>query len=160
MDIQSLLFFQILADFLLCFAIIFLLRQLNKKMVPLPPPSPAVSEETMREFRTLLEESQHAANSFLESMEESRSKLREVVQLLDKKEKSCRDIIEQSIASKDPRRNDAHEGKPSLPDNQFREILEMSRQGLSEQEISRRTGLSEGEVVLILDLERSKKEKA
>ncbi len=160
MDIQLLLFFQIAADVILCFAIIFLLKQLNKKIVTPPPTFSAVSEEAILEFKTLLGESQRAANNFLESMEESRKKLREVVQLLDKKEKSCREIIEQSIESKGSARNDTQERKPSPPDSQYGDVLELFGQGLTEQEISVRTGLTEGEICLISDLHRSKQEKA
>ncbi|MBI4632645.1 MAG: hypothetical protein HY742_01950 [Deltaproteobacteria bacterium] len=157
MDIQLLFFFQILADVVLCFAIVFLLRQLNKSVKPPSPTSPAVNEKTILEFKILLEESQQAASNFLASMEESRKKLREVVQLLDKKEKSCREIIEQSLEVKNFSRNGDAERNPS-PDNRHDDIIQMFGQGLSEQEISRRTGLTEGEISLILDLNRSKKE--
>ncbi len=156
MDTQVLLLVQIVADFVLCIAVIVLLTQLNRKQASPPPALSPLSEEAMREFKALLAESQQAANNFLESMEESRKKLREVVQLLDSKEKSCRDIIEQAGVVQDPPRNSLHEGTAPLPDEQFGRIIELSGQGLTEQEIARRTGLTEGEVVLVLDLHRSK----
>ena len=157
MDIRLLFFFQIFADFVLCLAIIFLLRQLSKSKKPHPPTFPAVNEKTMLEFKILLEESQQAASNFLASMEESRKKLREVVQLLDNKEKSCREIIEQSLELKVSSQNGDKGGK-LFPDNQQGDIIEMFGQGLTEQEISRRTGLTEGEIGLIIDLNRSNKE--
>lgn len=91
-------------------------------------------------------------------MEESRKKLKEVVQLLDKKEKSCREIIEQSLELPDSFRNGGEERMPASSDNQYGNVIEMFGQGLAEQEISRLTGLTEGEIGLIIDLHRSTKE--
>ncbi len=155
MDMQLLLVFQIFADFVLCFAILFFLRQLNKKINVSSPTPPAVSEKTMGEFKTLLEESQQAATGFLASMEESRRKLREVVQLLDSKEKSCREIIEQSVELQ-ASRSGVDDSTSSVPLHPYRDLLEMSEQGLTVPEIAKRTGLAEGEIGLILDLHRSK----
>ena len=156
MDIQLLLIFQIFADFVLCFAIIFLLRQLNRKINVSSPTLPAVSEKTIEEFKTLLEESQQAANSFLTSMEERRQKLREVVQLLDKKEKSCREIVEQSVELQASLRSGDSDSTSSLPAHPYSDLIEMFGQGLTVPEIAKRTGLAEGEVGLIIDLHRSK----
>lgn len=156
MDIHLLLIFQIFADFVLCIAILFLLRQLNKKVTISSPTLPAVSEKAIGEFKTLLEESQLAASNFLAAMEESRRELREFVQLLDKKEQSCREIIEQSGAWQASWRGGGGDSAPSLPAHPYRELMEMSGQGLTVPEIAKRTGLAEGEIGLILDLHRSK----
>ena len=83
-------------------------------------------------------------------MEERERRLRELIRESDLRlehsapeARSDPDLIDASGATHDPR---------------YREVLEMSRSGQSEKEIVKCTGLTEGEISLIIELDRKRNE--
>jgi len=155
MDIQTLLIFQIIADVVLCVAIILLLWIIRRNV---RQPRSIIDNKSLNEFRRLLDESQIFGTHFLQALEDGREVLKEISANLDVKEKVIRSLISQSEEqiAKLKKAGTANEDNPSISGNVYGDVVNWSRQGLSNQEISRVSGLAEGEVELIVDLANKK----
>jgi len=143
MTIELMLGFQILADVVLCLAIIVLIRIVNK--------SPGANAETLAEFRKLIEDSRRSADYLFQTLNEGRKSLKEIAYALDEKEKRLKTLIEEPDRDL---KEDLNRGK------KYEEVVKMAGRGLTEKEIAHTLDLAEGEVCLILDLDRKKNENA
>jgi len=155
MDIQTLLILQIVADIVLCIAILVLLWIIRRNV---RKPESILDNKSLHEFRRLLDESQIFGTHFLQALEDGREVLKEISVNLDAKEKVIRSLIGQSEQQieKLKKAGKANEDKPPASGNMYSDVVNWSRQGLSNQEISRVSGLAEGEVELIVDLANKK----
>ncbi len=156
MNIEQLLFFQIIADVVLCAAIFFLLRAMFKDIKKRPE---GVNEKSFSEFRNMLNESQDSAENLLQTMEECKTAMKKIAGSLNKKEKKLKALVEQSdikIEKLDVKKT-TRTKKTLTNKKPYDDVIKMAKQGLSEEEISKSLGLSEGETHLIIDLDRRKK---
>jgi ATP/maltotriose-dependent transcriptional regulator MalT len=89
-------------------------------------------------------------------MNESRKSLKEIAYALDQKEGTLRTLLEESrIECERTRKHDSlNEG--ALVERKNEEVLSMAAQGFSKKEISQRLSMTEGEIELIIDLDRTK----
>jgi hypothetical protein len=151
MDIHSLLIFQIAADVVLCVAIIYLLRVINKNI---RNRKFDVDDQPVNEFRRLLDESQIFGTHFLQALEDGREVLKEIAVAVEEKEKILKALISESDEQikKLTSQKKMTEGINSESDKRYNEAIGMARQGLSPHEIAKMSGLAEGEVALIMDL--------
>ena len=155
MNIEQLLFFQIIADVVLCAAIFLLLRAMLKDIKKRPE---GVNEKSFSEFRKMLDESQDSAGNLLQAMDECKTVLEEIAGSLSEKEKRLKTLIEQSDIQLEKLNVKSSETGETLTNKKpYDDVIKMARQGLSEEEISKSLGLSEGETHLIIDLDRRKK---
>ena len=148
MTIELMLGFQILADVVLCLAIIVLIRIVNKEIKKI---SPGANAETLAEFRKLIEDSRRSADYLFQTLNEGRKSLKEIAYTLDEKEKRLKTLIEEPDRDL---KEDLNRGK------KYEEVVKMAGRGLTEKEIAHTLDLTEGEVCLILDLDRKKNENA
>jgi ATP/maltotriose-dependent transcriptional regulator MalT len=142
-----------MADVILCFAVIALIVIVNREV---KKRRNGLDENTLTEFRKLLDDSQASTNYLLEAMNESRKSLKEIAYALDEKEGKLRALVEES-------KNEYEKLKTRLPhtdsdtlDKRYEEVITMVKQGLTKKEISQRLELTEGEIELIIDLDRTK----
>jgi ATP/maltotriose-dependent transcriptional regulator MalT len=142
-----------MADVILCFAVIALIVIVNREV---KKRRSGLDENTLTEFRKLLDDSQASTNYLLEAMNESRKSLKEIAYTLDEKEGKLRALVEES-------KNEYEKLKASIPhtggdtlDKRYEEVITMVKQGLTKKEISQRLELTEGEIDLIIDLDRTK----
>ena len=155
MNIEQLLFFQIIADVVLCAAIFLLLRAMLKDIKKKPE---GVNEKSFSEFRKMLDESQDSAGNLLQAMDECKTVLEEIAGSLNEKEKRLKTLIEQSDIQLEKLNVKSSETGETLTNKKpYDDVIKMARQGLSEEEISKSLSLSEGETHLIIDLDRRKK---
>jgi len=155
MNIEQLLFFQIIADVVLCAAIFLLLRAMLKDIKKRPE---GVNEKSFSEFRKMLDESQDSAGNLLQAMDECKTVLEEIAGSLNEKEKRLKTLIEQSDIQLEKLNVKSSETGETLTNKKpYDDVIKMARQGLSEEEISKSLSLSEGETHLIIDLDRRKK---
>ena len=152
-DIQQLLIFQIIADVILCIAIIFLLRAIIKDI---KKKTHGVDEKTLLEFRKMLDESQGSAENLLQALDEGKASLRGIAGSLNEKEKKLEMLIEQSEIQLKKLNVKSLEPADSSPGNKYEDVIRMIEKGLTEKEISKSLGLTEGEINLIIDLDRRK----
>jgi hypothetical protein len=151
MDIQTLLIFQIVADIILCVAILFLLWGIRKSV---RQPKNMIDKNSLNEFRRLLDESQIFGTHFLQALEDGRDVLKEIASTLNAREKVIRNLIHQSEDQIEKLKNAKAPTESSLPatGNIYSDVVNLARQGLSNRDISKVSGLAEGEVELIVDL--------
>ncbi len=155
MAMQSLLVFQIIADVVLCLAILFLLMRIGRNIGG--PNPPGIDAKYLLEFRELIQESRNEAARFTLTMEESYQKFKELALELEEKERSLARLFhevkgqfEKFETLTGPRDTGVHTG--------YDLVLTLLKAGASAKEIAQKSGLTEGEVSLILDLENKRKE--
>ena len=154
MSVNLLLVCLLLADVILCLAIIILIVIVNREI---KKRRGGPDENSLAEFRNLLNESQTSTNHLLEVMNESRKALKEIAYVLDEKEGKLRALVEESrieyekLVAAVP-----HADKDKL-DKRYEEVIAMVKQGLSKKEICQRLELTEGEIDLIIDLDRTRR---
>lgn len=150
----SLFYIQMGIDALLCALIIYFLWRVGKISALRGPGS----ERDRRELQRLIAESQQSAQQFLDALAESRTSLKELTYALDERgarlESVClrAETLSQRLESK------PEGGEPS-PFVGRERVLRMAGEGAPLQEIVRETGLTEGEVQLVIDLARSRDKK-
>lgn len=151
MDIQTLLIFQIVADIILCVAILFLLWVIRKSI---RQPKNMIDKDSLNDFRRLLDESQIFGTHFLQALEDGRDVLREIASTLNAKEKVIRNLIHQSEEQIEKLKDVKAPKESSQPatGNIYSDVVNLAKQGLTNREISKVSGLAEGEVELIVDL--------
>ncbi len=155
MNPLSLFTIQIGIDILICGLILYFLWRVGKKTH-----EPVVGDEQARqELRDLIAESQKSAQQFLDALAEGRKALKEIAYALDERESRLRTLClraEALTADAEPEDADTDD-TPSASANQD-QVLRMASAGASVPDIVRQTGLTEGEVRLIIDLARSRAE--
>lgn len=152
MAIELLPAIQIFADLVLFFAIVFLVRTVNKEI---KKRSFAIDADPLPEFKKLIEDSRHSADYLLQTLNESRKSLKEIAYALDEKEKKLKILIEKSDSKfEEMKLGDSNRGE------RYEEVINLAEQGLSEKEMAHMLNLTEGEIRLILDLDRKKNENA
>lgn len=154
MNIQNPIFFQLIIDFALLIAVVFLLWRVNSN---LRQPLMRSHQEMMKELRTIMVESQAASENFLIALEQSRLALKEIALELDLKEQRVKALLAKSEISSDVTAGERR--MPVTPQDKYIQVVEMIRKGYSEAQTADTTGFTEAEIGLIVDLYRVKNEK-
>jgi len=157
MNITLLLTFQLVADAVLCIAIVFLFAIVNREI---KKRGPGINENTLSEFNRLIVASQGAAENRLQAMDESRKILKEISYAIDEKERRLKTLMEASEARLPAWKERGGDDQGASADDRYEKALKMVQEGLTEREIAERLGLTEGEVGLIVGLNRRKNEPA
>jgi hypothetical protein len=152
MDIQSILYFQIVADVVLCAAMVILLWRSGRKGGR--KGTPALDEQSLRQFRKLLDESQAAAERFILTIDEGYRKFRELAVDLDKREHRLQSLIEEMNKRTKGPENRVLSDDETGSRARYEATLKYLDEGLPLEEVARRTGLTSGEIVLISELEK------
>lgn len=153
MDIHSPIFLQLIIDFALLVAVIFLLWRLNSN---LKKPLIKSQRDIMNDLKAVMAESQASSDRFLETLEKSRLALREIAIELDLKEKRVKALL----ATSDQTASGAEvKHAPGVSREKYGQVVDMIRQGYSESQTAEATGFTEAEIGLIIDLYRVKNEK-
>lgn len=154
MDIQNPIFLQLIIDFALLVAVVFLLWRVNAN---LKKPLIQSHEILMKDLKAVMAESQASSENFLTALEKSRLALKEIAMELDLKEKRVKTLLAKSDdavhGSEGKRTSGVHQDK-------YKQVVDMIRQGYSEAQTAETTGFTEAEIGLIIDLYRVKNENA
>lgn len=146
---------QIVADIVLCAAIIVLLRRTTAGM---KEHGAGAVEQNLKQLRDMLDESQQAAARFLESVEESRRSLKGLFFQLEEKERKMKELLQTGAfvpaAGGPPAKADGETAANAS--DRYGEVIALYRKGMSGSDIARQSGIPEGEISLILDLERAR----
>ncbi len=153
MNINFLLAFQIVTDFLICMGIIILLLRLHRifKSVTIE-----INEKTVQEFNQLLDESRNAANQFLDELKYEKNALKDIFLIIEEKERDLKALIDKTKSFVNQETTITPLSQDEFSDENYREILNLARRGFNEEQISQQSGLPEGEIDLILNLSRAK----
>jgi DNA-binding NarL/FixJ family response regulator len=155
MNLQLMLTVQLIADAVLCLAIVFLFAIVNREI---KKKNNAVDAESMSEFKSVIAQSQAASEELLKAMDESRRILKEIAYAIDDKERRLRALLDASEARLTAwqSREESETGKPT--ERIYGSVVEMARAGATTRDIADRLGLTEGEVSLVIELDRKKNE--
>lgn len=153
MSTQLLLTCLLIADVILCIAIVILIVIVNREV---KRRRSGLDEKTLREFRNLLDESQSSTNHLLEAMNNSRKSLKEIAYVLDEKEEKLRALIEESKIAYEKRKVSTPHMESDTFDRKNENVIALVKQGLTKKEIAQRLDLTEGEIDLIIDLDRTR----
>ncbi len=157
MDTQSLLVFQIAADVVLLVAVLFLLWRIGRNVGRAG--SLPLDEQYLSDLRRLIEESRGEAARFSRTMEESCQKFKDLAAHLGEKEANLAGLIAE--AKRILARVDMPEGRRGGNSGSgYEQVVKLLQAGLPVSEAAGQSGLTEGEVSLILDLEKKKRETA
>ncbi|MEE9912663.1 MAG: hypothetical protein K4571_13195 [Deltaproteobacteria bacterium] len=151
MDIQNPIFLQLIIDFALLVAVIFVLWRVNSN---LRKPLLKSHQDMMKELKLIMKESQASSDNFLKALEQSRLALKELALELDLKEKRVKTILAKSDALAD---TSGGKRAPGTPQDKYTQVVDMIRKGYSEAQTAETTGFTEAEIGLIVDLYRVKK---
>jgi hypothetical protein len=152
-DLNPQLFFaiQVAADVVLCVAVVFILGRVNRELKRKPA---GIDPGSIAELKRVIEDSQKATTALIGAMEESKRALRDISRSIDEKEARLRDLMEAASARID-KLDEAETGAGQIPRvGQNDEVIRLSGQGFTPAEIAGTLGLTEGEILLILDLAR------
>jgi len=155
MGMQALLIFQIIADVVLCIAILFLLMRIGRNISQTR--SPVVEEKYLAELGTLIQASRAEAEHFAQIIDESCIKCKDLAIHLEEKEAKLaarlHDVDRQLGNSPPP---------AGLPEQErgdkYGNISALLKTGMTVKEAAQQSGLTEGEVTLIFELEKKKTE--
>jgi len=146
MTIEFMMGIQMFADIVLCLAIIFLVRGVNRELKKRPP---GMDKETFSEFRELIDASRSSTDDLLRALNE----VKQIGSALDEKKK---------VISSPEKRRGLKPKDPALKklsrEKKYKAVIGMARKGLSGKEIADALTLTIGEIHLILDLHKKKNE--
>ena len=145
----SLFYIQMGIDALMCALILYFLWKVGKITA-----HGQGSESDRQELRRLIVESQQSAQQFLDSLAEGRKTLKEIVYTLDEKEARLQAVCLRAETLTARVVPETGGGASSFVDRE--QVLRMANDGASIPDIVRKTGMTDGEVHLIIDLARSR----
>jgi hypothetical protein len=143
----------LIADVILCIAIIILIVIVNREIKKRRGGS---DENSLMEFRNLLNESQVSTNHLLEVMNDSRKALKEIAYILDEKEGKLRALVEESRIEYEKLVAAVTHADKDKMDKRYEEVIAMVKQGLAKKEICQKLELTEGEIDLIIELDSTR----
>jgi hypothetical protein len=139
-------FLQIGIDMALLAAVIFLLWRVN---VALKNPLIKSNKDTLKEFKTIIRESQAASDAFLKTIEQSRQAFKQMAMELEIKEQRVKALLDGSGGAS---------GEATGTQKRYDDVVKMIARGMSRDQAAKATGFTEAEIGLILDLYRVKQE--
>lgn len=145
MSVQTILLIELALDIILLLVIAVAFWQIIRRDKSFPH---QLTKGDFEEFKRLINESDRMSNQFMISLNEGRDMLKSLVYTLDEREARLRDLLRKAESLLDQVHG---EGVTRDPDGgeRYREALKMIEQGLSDEEISQKLGLTSGEIELI-----------
>jgi hypothetical protein len=155
MKIQTIVALQIIADFIFCLVIVFLLARLRRSLDK--ERAPSVGPGLLLDLQKLINQSQSESERFLESLDASCRRFNQLALDLEIREKQMAQLLKE-IDLKTEEFDARSPGRfISSGDRDYLHISDLLRRGLSVEEIAERTGVPSGEILLIAELEKLKK---
>ena len=141
-----------LIDLLFYVAILLLLQRLNRKIAQ---KNQVIDGGALNQFKALLDESQAAGDRFLGVLEQEVRTLQKLFQQVEEKETVMVSLLEAAETFRAKREGGGGPAAPPARTDRNAEILTMVGEGLSREIISRRTGFTDGEIDLVIELDRA-----
>lgn len=140
---------QMIIDVIFFVTIFILLWQLNRKISHQRPP---LDRKMLIELERMMARSQEQVNLFLKAVEEREQTINKLLRQLDSQEKKLLILIEQSESLADQKGHGKLGFESKSSSERYDHILKMMEHGLSPEEIAKRSGLTEGEIQLVIEL--------
>lgn len=157
MEVQSVFISQIVADVILCLAILFLSLRMGKNSSETKPP--AIDQKSLLQFQQLLTESRGDADRLFSTLDESYRKFHDLAMSLKNQEGRLSALVEKINGQTEKFEMAEQARDEHSPEKKYERILKLLEEGLPVEEIAVQTGVTSGEILLIDDLEKTKKRK-
>jgi DNA-binding NarL/FixJ family response regulator len=142
---------------LIALVVVLLLKLRN--LTPNPPRQAELPPEVQASMQRFLSQSEKLSASFNEALKQKKELSVSLILKLERKINDLNEMLsraEEDLKQAEKSRGqspDPEKANPAAPENRAM-VLRLAEQGLSIEEIARRTKLNRGEVELILDLEK------
>jgi hypothetical protein len=152
MNIQTIFILQIIADFVFCIVIVFLLARLRKSLDR--SENHVIDQELFVKLQDLIIRSKSDSDRFLENLDESCRRFNNLAVGLESREKRLAELF--ADIDRKSERVSLPESKQAFVegDRNYASIAEMLRDGFSIEDVALRTGAPAGEIALVADLEK------
>ncbi len=152
MNIQTIFVIQIIADFVFCVVIVFLLARLRKSLGR--SENHVVDQELFVKLQDLIIQSKSDSERFLENIDESCRRFNKLAVGLESRETRLAELF--ADIDRKSEKESLKMPKQALVegDRNYVLIAEMLRDGFSMEDVSLRTGVPAGEIALVADLEK------
>ena len=149
----SLLHVQIIVEVVFFGAILFLLWRLKREMEKYRP---LTDDSVMDHLKKIMADSQDYANGFVTQMEENKHALNKLARQLDEKEKRLAVLIDKAEAAMKQMNSERGDSEPVLSAKRYDDVINLVQRGMNREEVSKQSGLTEGEITLIMELARAR----
>ena len=149
----TLLHLQIIIDAAFFVVILILLRQLKMSIAR---NHPLANGSTIQDLKKIMTESREFAGEFMMAIEENKTAFNKIASQLDDKAKKLEILLEE--AEKSIKRIESYREKsaPASSKDRYDEVIKMIQQGMSREEVVKKSGITEGEVNLVIELARTR----
>ena len=149
----SLFHVQIIVEGVFFGAILFLLWRLKRDIEKYRP---LADGSIMDPLKKIMADSQEAANGFVTQMEENKHALNKLARQLDEKEQGLATILKEAASV--IKRFDSEQSKSGSTSStkRYDDVMDMVQQGMTREEVSKHSDLTEGEINLIMELSRAR----
>jgi CHAT domain-containing protein len=151
----SLLHVQIMVEAVFLGAILFLLWRLKRDIEKYRP---LADGSVMNHLLKIMADSQEFADGFVTQMEENKQALNRLSRQLDEKEKRLAVLVDQAEAAIKKINSGQGDSATVLYENRYDDVMNLVQQGMNQEEASKQSGLTEGEIDLIMELARARSE--
>jgi hypothetical protein len=137
---------QIAADVVLLVALFFFFKFVSSS---LKKKEQGLSEQSMTEFKKLLEDSKRLSEEFVDAIDGGRKSLKGILLAIEEKERHLAGLIEktESLSAPEAQKSASFQGH-----GHHQKVLDLAAEGISERKIADLLDLTEGEIKLILNL--------
>lgn len=154
---MSILHYQMIVDAVFFVTVLVLLHRLSRKVAARHP---AVDLQAMQEFKRVMSESQEITDQFLTALADNVRVLDKMIHQLNDREKALVMLLAEADASIKGLEGGKAVPTDVTPADRYADVVRMVQQGLNREEVARRSGFTEGEVALVMDLVRARKSSA
>jgi hypothetical protein len=151
--LSSLLHVQIIIEVVFFGAILFLLWRLKRDIEKYRP---LADGSVIDHLKKIMADSQELANGFVTQMEESKHALNKLARQLDEKEKRLAVLVDKAETVMKQIDSGRGDSEPVLSAKRYDDVINLVHQGMNREEASKRSGFTEDEITLIMELARAR----
>jgi len=149
----SLLHVQIIVEVVFFGAILFLLWRLKRDIEKYRP---LADGSVMDHLKRIMADSQEFADGFVTQMEENKHALNKLARQLDEKEKRLATLLDKAETAMKQMNSERGDSESVLSAKRYDDVINLVQQGMNREEVSKQSGLTEGEITLIMELAQAR----
>ena len=149
----SLLHVQIIVEMVFFGAILFLLWRLKREIGRY---GPLADGSVMDPLKRIMTDSQDFANGFVSMMEENKHALTNLARQLDDRERRLAMLLKEVESVIKRLDSEQSKSESASSTKRYDDVIKLVQQGMNREEVSKQSGLTEGEINLIMELSRAR----
>ncbi|MFH1081613.1 MAG: hypothetical protein V1766_15365 [Pseudomonadota bacterium] len=149
----SLLHVQFIVEVVFFGAILFLFWRLKRDIEKYRP---FADGSIMDRLNKIMTDSQEFTNGFVTQIEENKHALYKLARQLDEKEKRLAVLLDKAEAAMKQAGSRRRDSETVLIEKRYDDVIDLVRQGINREEVSKQSGFTEDEITLIIELARAR----